>query len=151
MAELNEIREAILALDQVNEIIVLHCVSEYPTGPLLEQRGLKALDERDAHLNMIELLKKEFPEHRIGYSDHTDGIFVPVIAAAMGAKVIEKHFTLDRKTPIENYMYGGNIYRTRSCTICGTRNIKRKWFLKFVGWSAAKEAESGVALWENRS
>lgn len=112
MAELNEIREAILALDQVNEIIVLHCVSEYPTGPLLEQRGLKALDERDAHLNMIELLKKEFPEHRIGYSDHTDGIFVPVIAAAMGAKVIEKHFTLDRKTPIENYMYGGEYLGT---------------------------------------
>ena len=62
--------------------------------------------------DMIELLKKEFPEHRIGYSDHTDGIFVPIIAAAMGAKVIEKHFTLDRKTPIENYMYGGEYLGT---------------------------------------
>ena len=84
----------------------MHCISEYPTGPLLEQRGLKALDEQDAHLNMISILKREFPEFRIGYSDHTDGIFVPVIAVAMGAEVIEKHFTLDRQTPIEHFMQG---------------------------------------------
>ena len=73
---------------------------------MLEQRGLKALDEKDAHLNMIRVLKNEFPEYKIGYSDHTDGIFVPVIAAAMGAEVIEKHFTLDRQTPIEHYIQG---------------------------------------------
>ena len=84
-------------------MIILHCISEYPTGPLLEQRGLKALDERDAHLNMINILKREFPQYKIGYSDHTDGIFAPVTAVAMGAEVIEKHFTLDKKTPIYNY------------------------------------------------
>lgn len=103
MADLEEVKQAVQMLQKPKDLIVLHCISEYPTGPLLEQRGLKALDDRDAHLNMIRLLKQEFPNIRIGYSDHTDGIFVPVIAAAMGAEVIEKHFTLDRKTPIDNF------------------------------------------------
>ena len=104
MAELSEIREGIKLLSKPEEVIIMHCISEYPTGPLLEERGLSALDERDAHLNMMTMLKKEFPENKIGYSDHTDGIFVPLIAVAMGAEVIEKHFTLDRQTPINNYL-----------------------------------------------
>lgn len=104
MANLEEVRTAVQSLKKPEEVIILHCVSEYPTGPLLEQCGLKALDEQDAHLNMISILKREFPHYRIGYSDHTDGIFVPAVAAAMGAEVIEKHFTLDRQTPICNYI-----------------------------------------------
>ncbi len=104
MAELDEIKKAVELLDKPKEKIILHCISEYPTGPLLEQRGLKALDEKDAHLSMIKILQNEFSEYRIGYSDHTDEIFVPIIAAAMGAEVIEKHFTLDKKTPIEHYL-----------------------------------------------
>lgn len=106
MAEPDEIRQAVAMLNKPEEIIILHCISEYPTGPLLEQRGLKALEEQDTHLNMIRILKNEFPEYKIGYSDHTDGIFAPVIAVAMGAEVIEKHFTLDRKTPVDNYLQG---------------------------------------------
>lgn len=104
MASLDEIRKTVHILDKPGEISILHCISEYPTGPLLEQRGLKALNEKDAHLNMIRILKEEFPQYKIGYSDHTDGIFVPVVAAAMGAEVIEKHFTMDRKTPIDNFL-----------------------------------------------
>ena len=104
MAELEEVRKTVEILQKPKEVIILHCISEYPTGPLLEKRGLKALDERDAHLNMMRILKREFPGYKIGYSDHTDGIFVPVVAAAMGAEVIEKHFTLDRKTPVYNYL-----------------------------------------------
>lgn len=104
MADLEEVRKTIHLLKNPKEVIILHCISEYPTGPLLEQRGLKALDEQDAHLNMIKILRQEFPTFKIGYSDHTDGIFAPVIAAAMGAEVLEKHFTLDRQTPIRNYI-----------------------------------------------
>jgi sialic acid synthase SpsE len=103
MADLEEIRKTVQILKNPEEVIILHCISEYPTGPLLERRGLKALEEQDAHLNMINILRREFPEYKIGYSDHTDGVFAPIIAAAMGAEVIEKHFTLDRKTPIYNY------------------------------------------------
>ena len=103
MAELDEVHRALASLNRVKKIVLLHCISEYPTGPLLEQRGLRALDEQDAHLNMIKLLKEEFPNIEVGYSDHTDGIFVPVLAVAAGAEVIEKHFTLDRQTPMDHY------------------------------------------------
>lgn len=112
MAEFDEVQEAVRQLSKPDEVIILHCVSEYPTGPLLEHRGLKALDEKDAHLNMLRILKQKFPNYKIGYSDHTDGIFAPVIAAAMGAEVIEKHFTLDRQTPIQNYISGGEYLGT---------------------------------------
>lgn len=103
MAELEEIAKLVDRLDRPKEIIILHCVSEYPTGPLLEQRGLKALDEKDVHLNMMLILKALYPHLKVGYSDHTEGILAPVTAVAMGAEVIEKHFTLDRKTPIAHY------------------------------------------------
>lgn len=103
MAEPDEIAEVVRILNKPEELIILHCISEYPTGPLLSERGLKALDEKDAHLNMMLLLKEQYPDFKIGYSDHTDHIFVPITAAAMGADVIEKHFTLDRKTPIEHF------------------------------------------------
>ncbi len=103
MAELDEIAEVIERLDKLREIAILHCISEYPTGPLLEQRGLKALDEKDVHMNMMLILKALYPHLRIGYSDHTDGILAPVTAVAMGAEIIEKHFTLDRETPIAHY------------------------------------------------
>lgn len=103
MAELKEIEQVIEQFNKPQELIVLHCISEYPTGPLLDERGLKALDEKDVHMNMMAILKKLYPQLKIGYSDHTDGILAPVVAAAMGADVIEKHFTMDRQTPIRQY------------------------------------------------
>jgi N,N'-diacetyllegionaminate synthase len=106
MCSLDEVSEAVDCLKDVKELYVLHCISEYPTGPLLEQRGLKALSPADVRLNMMQMLMRIFPQHKIGYSDHTDGILAPVAAAAMGAQVIEKHITLDRMTPIANFMQG---------------------------------------------
>ena len=104
MAELNEIDKMHRFLRQVKDIRLMHCISEYPTGPLLEQRGLVAMNEVDAHLNMMILLKQRYPEFIVGYSDHTDGIFVPTVAVAMGAEIIEKHITLDRVTPINHFV-----------------------------------------------
>lgn len=106
MASLEEIDEMLERLGHVRDVRLLHCISEYPTGPLLEQRGLVAMDERDAHLNMMAILRERYPDHMIGYSDHTDDIFVPLIAASMGAEVIEKHITLDRNTPMEHFNKG---------------------------------------------
>ena len=103
MAELEEIAKVIDLLNMPKDIIILHCISEYPTGPLLEERGLKALDEKDVHMNMMLILKALYPNHKVGYSDHTEGVLAPIIAAAMGAEFIEKHFTLDRNTPIEHF------------------------------------------------
>lgn len=106
MADLLEIQQVLDKLNKPSEVILLHCVSEYPTGPLLEQRGLRALDEQDVHLNMMLMLKALYPTIKVGYSDHTDDIWAPVTAAAMGADVLEKHITLDRETPIRNYEEG---------------------------------------------
>ncbi|WP_026838107.1 N-acetylneuraminate synthase family protein [Gillisia sp. JM1] len=68
-----------------NNISILHCVSEYPTNPI------------HVNLQSISYLKSHYPDYNIGYSDHTIGISTPVAAVAMGAKIIEKHLTLDRK------------------------------------------------------
>lgn len=87
MANLEEVRAAIEVLQnngiQKTSITILHCNTEYPT-PML-----------DVNLKAMLTLKEEF-EVNIGYSDHTLGIEVPIAAVALGAKVIEKHFTLDK-------------------------------------------------------
>lgn len=58
---------------------ILHCVSKYPTP------------DTEANLSQINMLKKVLP-HKIGYSDHTAGIYAPVVAVGAGATIIEKHF-----------------------------------------------------------
>ena len=68
------------------KITILHCNTEYPT-PMC-----------DVNLLAMNSIKKRF-QTEIGYSDHTVGIEVPIAAVALGAKVIEKHFTLDRNHP----------------------------------------------------
>jgi sialic acid synthase SpsE len=67
-----------------NEVSILHCVSEYPTQPV------------NVNLNTITWLRENYPQHRIGYSDHTIGLSAPIAAVAMGATIIEKHITIDR-------------------------------------------------------
>lgn len=143
MAELHEIRQVLMRLDKVQEISILHCISEYPTGPLLAQRGLKALEEKDAHLNMMSILKQEFPGYEVGYSDHTDGIFVPVTAAAMGASVIEKHVTLDRKTPIRHFAEGLDYMGTDHVL-----SIEPDLLRQMVSYIRRIEAVKGSFEWE---
>lgn len=109
MAELNEVEAVIKLLNKPAKVSVLHCISEYPTGPLLDERGLCALAEKDVHLNMMKILKDRYPDMEIGYSDHTDDIWAPIAAAAAGADIIEKHFTMDRQTPIDHYN-NGDVY-----------------------------------------
>ncbi len=65
-------------------LCLLHCVTDYP------------VDDKFANLNAIKTLEKEF-QLNVGYSDHTAGILAPIIAASLGAKVIEKHITLNKK------------------------------------------------------
>lgn len=68
-----------------SNISILHCVSQYPTDP------------RNVNLNTIKYLQKNYASYKIGYSDHTIGISIPIAAVAMGAKIIEKHITIDRR------------------------------------------------------
>ncbi len=87
MSTIDEIRDAISVLMKFgvsrDHITVLHCNTEYPT-PM-----------KDVNLNAMHTIADEFGV-KIGYSDHTKGIEVPIAAVALGATVIEKHFTLDR-------------------------------------------------------
>jgi len=57
------------------------------------------LADEDANLRALQTLAAALPERRIGYSDHTIGMLAPLLAVALGAVVIEKHFTLDRSLP----------------------------------------------------
>lgn len=88
MATLGEVRDAVTCLqDQgCTDIVLLHCTTSYPAP--LESVNLRAMDT----------LRETF-RLPVGYSDHTEGILVPVAAVARGACVIEKHLTLDRTLP----------------------------------------------------
>lgn len=86
MAGKKELDDAIDVISKYHSnISILHCVSQYPTEP------------KNVNLNTITYLLKNYKEYVIGYSDHTIGISTPVAAVAKGAKVIEKHITLDRR------------------------------------------------------
>lgn len=88
MSTLGEVEEALNAIrnEGVDDIILLHCVSNYPTRI------------EDVNLSVMETLKQAF-KLPVGFSDHTLGITATIAAVALGAAVIEKHFTLDRNLP----------------------------------------------------
>lgn len=85
MAVLGEIEDALIALrsTDMDKIAVLHCTSNYPAA--LESVNLKAMNTIKNTFKVVG-----------GYSDHTEGITIPIAAAALGADIIEKHFTLDK-------------------------------------------------------
>ncbi len=97
MSTLSEVKDAVEAIQNVREIkqfkrplnemlTILHCTSNYPAK------------YKDINLRAMQTLENEF-NIPVGYSDHTEGIFVSVSAVAMGATLIEKHFTLDKDMP----------------------------------------------------
>lgn len=85
MSNLSEIEEALNAIYKLGnkEVAVLHCTSNYPA------------ELRNVNLNAMNTVKNAFKVVD-GYSDHTKGITVPIAAVAMGANIIEKHFTIDK-------------------------------------------------------
>jgi N,N'-diacetyllegionaminate synthase len=90
MSTLKEIGEALDVLEisgtPRNKITVLHCTSAYPAP------------KKDVNLRALNTIVKEF-NVAVGYSDHTLGIEISIAAVALGATVIEKHFTIDRNLP----------------------------------------------------
>jgi len=85
MSTMEDVKEAYESMKSQgnNNIVILHCTTNYPTP------------YEEVNLRAMETMRKEL-ECLVGYSDHTEGIVVPLVAASMGAVVIEKHFTLDR-------------------------------------------------------
>ncbi len=100
-AYLSEVDEAVRALREsgCKDIVLLHCVLSYPTDP------------SNANLRIIETLKRDFPDVRVGFSDHVapDESMMTLAAAYMlGAEVIEKHFTLDKTLQGNDHYHAGD-------------------------------------------
>lgn len=91
LSNINSLKKTINLINKIwkskkknkKELIILHCVSSYPVS------------KQEANIGAIPSLQKKFPNCTIGYSDHTIGNEAAILAATLGAKVIEKHFTLD--------------------------------------------------------
>jgi len=98
MCTLEEVKESVSAmLEEGNaDIVILHAVTAYPTHP------------EDANLLSIQTLMREFPGMAIGYSDHSLGVEACTFAAVLGAKVVEKHFTLDKNAEGPDHMHSAD-------------------------------------------
>ena len=90
-SKLGEIREAVKHLQRIENLYLLHCVSQYPT------------DDANVNLRAMRTIKDEFPEYGIGYSDHSRGIEACMAAVALGAEVLEKHFTYHTRMPGDDH------------------------------------------------
>lgn len=115
MASLGEIEAAVAAIELAGtareKITVLHCNTEYPTP--MEDVNLRAMVNIGNALGV-----------KIGYSDHTPGIEIPIAAVALGATVIEKHFTLDRSMPGPDHRASLEPDELKAM-VAGIRNIER--------------------------
>ncbi|SFR86491.1 N-acetylneuraminate synthase family protein [[Clostridium] aminophilum] len=99
-AYLSEVDEAIRALKESGgkDITILHCVLSYPTDP------------KNANLRIIDTLKRDFPDVKVGFSDHVapdDTMMTLAVAYILGADVIEKHFTLDKSLSGNDHYHAG--------------------------------------------
>ena len=115
MCDMADVRAAVDALYSnglsKENLILLHCNTEYPTP--FEDVNLKAMDA----------LRKEFGVD-VGYSDHTRGIEVPIAAVALGATVIEKHFTLDKNMEGPDHKASLEPDELKAM-VCAIRNIEK--------------------------
>ena len=90
LSELSEIDLAVRTIEKAgnNSIILMHCVSTYPP------------EDKDVNLRNITTLMSNYPDYPVGFSDHTIGCDIPLASVALGACIIEKHFTLDKSLPV---------------------------------------------------
>lgn len=114
MSNINEIKQAINLLKEEGikkeNITVLHCNTDYPT------------QMKDVNLKAMNYIAEEL-DVKIGYSDHTLGIEVPIAAVALGAFVIEKHFTIDKNLPGPDHAASLDPFELKSMVI-SLRNIE---------------------------
>ena len=91
MATLDEVRTAVDHLDRIDKLYLLQCTSQYPT------------EDENVNLRAMLTLRQAFPEHGIGFSDHSRGLDACVAAVAMGAEVLEKHFPYNACMPGDDH------------------------------------------------
>ena len=129
MSTIEEIQEAVSAIKKIgnNQVILLHCTTSYPC-PL-----------ENVNLNVLVTLKNKF-NNIVGYSDHTISLDVPVVAVSMGAKVIEKHFTLDKNLPGPDHKASLNPSELKEMVL-KIRNVE-----KYLGNYEKKPSEEEIEI-----
>ncbi len=111
MSDLKKIQNA-LSFHKKDNPHILHCVSGYP-----------CLDE-SINLNCIDLLKKEFPNNLIGFSDHSKGFTSAIIAASLGYSIFERHFTIDKSDNGPDH-YASSDFNEMQLYVNELRRIKK--------------------------
>lgn len=136
MSDLDEVDRAIttLASHGCPALAVLHCVSNYPADP------------RDANLRAMATMQAEF-NRPVGFSDHTTGIDIALAAVALGASVIEKHFTLDKTLPGPDHRASLDPDELHSLVV-GVRRVEQALG---DGIKLAKSSEADTRLVARRS
>ena len=112
MSTLEEVRAAVGRLGRVEELYLLHCTSQYPT------------EDENVNLRAMVTLKKAFPDYPIGHSDHSRGIEACLAAVALGAEVLEKHFTYHLRMPGDDHE-GALTPETLGELVRGVERIER--------------------------
>ena len=112
MSNMDEIKAAVSILEQKGapEVVLLHCNTQYPT-PV-----------EDVNLNAMQHIASE-TKKSIGYSDHTLGIEMPIAAVALGAQIIEKHFTLNQNLEGPDHKASLNPKQLKQM-VCAIRNVE---------------------------
>lgn len=137
-ASIGEIEEAVSLIYSTgnDQIILQHCILSYPCK------------DEDANLLKMQRLQQIFPDIPIGYSDHTLGIVIPVAAVAMGAKTIEKHYTIDKSLPDSpDHLLSVDPDELKELVL----NIRRVEKCKGTFTSGYYEAESKAYLYARKS
>lgn len=113
MSNLEEVEAAVEVLKKfgTKDIVLLHCTTEYPAP--YDQINLRAINTMAEHFGL-----------QVGYSDHTEGVEVSLAAVAMGAKVIEKHFTLDKTLPGPDHKASMSPEELRNLVV-GIRRVEK--------------------------
>lgn len=114
LCDMQEVREAVhcLRTHGQRELALLQCTAIYPAPA------------EAVNLNVLRTFSQEFPDCPIGFSDHTDGIECAVASVAMGAVIIEKHFTLDKLMPGPDQLFSADP-RELTALVQGVRTVER--------------------------
>jgi sialic acid synthase SpsE len=134
MAEWGEIDETVETLRPINpQLVLMNCVSEYPAR------------HADVNLNVIQEMQKRY-DLVIGHSDHTPDIYTSIAAVAVGAKLIEKHFILDRRQPGPDQSVSIEPYELNEL-VKGVRRVEEA----IGGAKTVHELERPIRSWAHRS
>jgi len=121
------------ALEVVRPLVLMHCVSLYPTPP--------------THVNLLRMVTLAKYGHPIGYSDHSEGTLAAMMAVAIGASMVEKHFTLDRRLPGPDHWFSATPEDMKALVT----GVRVATFMRGTGQVAPAKQEAAMRAIARRS